>query len=85
MGQGYVLVLGVYCSQSDIITDRVQTALKLLDPSITLILCGKDGYSDWDRYTLQQCITDADMHSIHLYTSDAEYVKRNVFRCINCI
>ncbi|KAH7134561.1 glycoside hydrolase superfamily [Dactylonectria estremocensis] len=43
-------------------------ALKLLDPSITLILCGKDGYSDWDRYVLQQCIKSVDMHSIHYYS-----------------
>ncbi|KAF7554304.1 hypothetical protein G7Z17_g2999 [Cylindrodendrum hubeiense] len=43
-------------------------ALKLLDPSIVLILCGKDGYSDWDRYTLQKCIKSIDMHSIHYYS-----------------
>ncbi|SPO07366.1 probable Probable alpha-N-arabinofuranosidase C [Cephalotrichum gorgonifer] len=43
-------------------------ALKLLDPSIKLILCGKDGYSDWDRYTLQECIRWIDMHSIHYYS-----------------
>ncbi|KAJ9650161.1 hypothetical protein H2198_010523 [Neophaeococcomyces mojaviensis] len=45
-------------------------ALKLLDPSITLILCGQNGHSDWDRYVLQQCIKWTDMHSIHMYTSD---------------
>ena len=44
----------------------------MLDPSIILILCGKDGYSDWDRFVLQECITITDMHSIHLYTSDKE-------------
>ncbi|KAH6894660.1 alpha-l-arabinofuranosidase [Thelonectria olida] len=43
-------------------------ALKLLDPSITLVLCGKDGISDWDRYTLQQCVRWIDMHSIHYYS-----------------
>lgn len=47
-------------------------ALKLLDPSITLILCGETGYSDWDRYVLQQCIKWTDMHSIHIYTCDNE-------------
>lgn len=56
------------------------TALRLLDPSIVLILCGKDGYSDWDRYVLQECITSADMHSIHLYTSDKEYVAISIFQ-----
>lgn len=48
-------------------------ALKRLDPSIVLILCGKDGYSNWDRYVLQECISVTDMHSIHLYTADKEY------------
>lgn len=49
-------------------------ALKLLDPSITLILCGETGYSDWDRYVLQQCIKWTDMHSIHIYTCDNEHL-----------
>jgi alpha-N-arabinofuranosidase len=48
------------------------TALKLLDPSIQLILCGKNGHSDWDRYVLQKCIKWTDMHSIHMYTCDKE-------------
>ncbi|EFX05255.1 alpha-l-arabinofuranosidase [Grosmannia clavigera kw1407] len=48
-------------------------ALKLLDPSITLVLCGKDGYSDWDRYTLQQCIRWVDMHSIHYYSMGRDH------------
>ncbi|RDW87539.1 glycoside hydrolase family 51 protein [Coleophoma crateriformis] len=48
-------------------------ALKLLDPSIQLILCGKNGHSDWDRYVLQKCIRFTDMHSIHMYTSDKEH------------
>lgn len=56
------------------------TALKLLDPSIVLILCGQDGTASWDYYTLKHCLLPAhsalstsavpliDMHSIHLYT-----------------
>ncbi|KAH8879241.1 alpha-l-arabinofuranosidase [Thozetella sp. PMI_491] len=43
-------------------------ALKLQDPSIKLVLCGRDGCSDWDRYVLQQCIRWVDMHSIHYYS-----------------
>ena len=55
-------------------------ALKLLDPSIILILCGQDGTASWDYYTLKHCLLPAhsalstssvpliDMHSIHLYT-----------------
>ncbi|KAH8649796.1 alpha-l-arabinofuranosidase [Xylariales sp. PMI_506] len=48
-------------------------ALKLLDPSIKLILCGRDGTSDWDRYVLQKCIRYIDMHSIHFYHGDASH------------
>jgi alpha-N-arabinofuranosidase len=61
-------------------------ALKLLDPSITLILCGQDGTSSWDYYTLKQCIqpnnsplshsahTLIDMHSIHMYTASENHL-----------
>ncbi|KAF3018440.1 hypothetical protein E8E14_005561 [Neopestalotiopsis sp. 37M] len=48
-------------------------ALKLLDPSIQLILCGRDGVSDWDRYVLQECSRYIDMHSIHFYHGDAKH------------
>lgn len=58
-------------------------ALKLLDPSITLILCGETGHSIWDYYTLKECVqwdrhglgsdnrtaSLIDMHSIHMYTA----------------
>lgn len=50
-------------------------ALRLLDPSIKLILCGKDGISDWDRYVLQQCIRHVDMHSIHYYSMGRSHWK----------
>ncbi|KAF2404864.1 glycoside hydrolase [Trichodelitschia bisporula] len=62
-------------------------ALKLQDPSIKLILCGKDGLSSWDHQVLKECVkVDAhglngdltrsliDMHSIHLYTASQDYV-----------
>ncbi|KAL5344190.1 hypothetical protein ACLOAV_010838 [Pseudogymnoascus australis] len=49
-------------------------ALKLLDPSIKLILCGKTGHDDWDRYVLQKCIQYTDMHSIHIYTCDKDHL-----------
>ena len=48
-------------------------ALKLVDPSIKLILCGLNGTADWDRYVLQECVDVIDMHSIHLYTYSHEY------------
>lgn len=43
-------------------------AIRLLDPSIKLVLCGQHGYNDWDEYVLQQCIEWVDYHSIHLYS-----------------
>lgn len=66
-------------------------ALKLLDPTITLILCGETGLSDWDVDVLRDCLKPdphafgekptrslIDMHSIHIYTASDDPVK-NVF------
>ncbi|KAH7324318.1 glycoside hydrolase superfamily [Stachybotrys elegans] len=66
-------------------------ALKLLDPSITLILCGETGHAEWDAYVLKQCVkfdvhglggsTTAsliDMHSIHIYTASEDHVQNAV-------
>lgn len=61
-------------------------ALKLLDPSITLILCGETGTSQWDSHVLKECIkVDShalggagalmDMHSIHCYTTSDDPIK----------
>jgi alpha-N-arabinofuranosidase len=63
-------------------------ALKLLDPSIVLILCGESGHSTWDAYVLKECVkwdthalggsTTAsliDMHSIHIYTASEDHLK----------
>lgn len=62
-------------------------ALKLLDPSIELILCGKEGKDDWDYYVLKECVTNhtetlgngggtlIDMHSIHRYTSSNDHLE----------
>jgi len=56
-------------------------ALKLLDPSLCLILCGKEGATSWDFEVLKKCVLPlvsplatstvpvVDMHSIHLYTA----------------
>ena len=62
-------------------------ALKLLDPSIELVLCGETGYSSWDVYTLKECIKWSmhdlggsetasliSMHSIHIYTGSEEHL-----------
>ncbi|KAK1753819.1 family 51 glycoside hydrolase [Echria macrotheca] len=63
-------------------------ALKLLDPSIILILCGQDGFSSWDAHVIKECIRHdvhgvnpekgchslIDMHSIHLYTASSDHL-----------
>ena len=38
-------------------------AIKLLDPSVSLILCGETGHSSWDHYVLKHAIENIDMHS----------------------
>ena len=63
-------------------------ALKLLDPSIELVLCGETGHAVWDQYVLKECVKPdshalggsadkslIDMHSIHIYTTCDEPVK----------
>jgi alpha-N-arabinofuranosidase len=49
-------------------------ALKLLDPTLCLILCGETGPSSWDYQVLKACIPFVDMHSIHIYTSSNEHL-----------
>jgi alpha-N-arabinofuranosidase len=66
-------------------------ALKLMDPTIKLILCGETGHSEWDFHTLKECIrydlhglggdmtaSLIDMHSIHIYTASEDPVKNAV-------
>ncbi|SPJ85830.1 related to alpha-L-arabinofuranosidase 1 [Fusarium torulosum] len=63
-------------------------AIKLLDPSVELILCGETGHSTWDSYVIKECIkfdvhglggsTTAsliDQHSIHIYTASSDHYK----------
>jgi alpha-N-arabinofuranosidase len=49
-------------------------ALKLLDPTLCLILCGETGHSTWDHAVLSSCIPFIDMHSIHIYTSGSSHI-----------
>jgi alpha-N-arabinofuranosidase len=49
-------------------------ALKLLDPTLCLILCGETGHSSWDHEVLKACIPFVDMHSIHIYTCSNEHI-----------
>lgn len=61
-------------------------ALKLYDPSIKLVLCGKEGATAWDFTVLKHCLRYRgldllgeervpliDMHSIHLYTASEDH------------
>ncbi|KAJ6447025.1 alpha-L-arabinofuranosidase [Purpureocillium lavendulum] len=70
-------------------------AIKLLDPSVKLILCGETGYSSWDFHVIKECIKLdlhglggsttvglIDMHSIHIYTASTDHVKNATERAI---
>ncbi|KAK8220378.1 glycoside hydrolase superfamily [Phyllosticta capitalensis] len=61
-------------------------AIKLLDPSVELVLCGCEGPTSWDYHVLKECVkwsphglggaTTASliaMHSIHVYTSSQDH------------
>ncbi|KAF2724008.1 glycoside hydrolase family 51 protein [Polychaeton citri CBS 116435] len=64
-------------------------AMKLLDPSVVLILCGETGHSAWDYHVLKECLkmdnkglysaptTSAliNMHSIHHYTASSDHAQ----------
>ena len=52
--------------------------MKWTDPSIQLVSCGKNGWSDWDRVVLEKLAAIVDFHSIHLYTGSHDYYS-NVF------
>jgi alpha-N-arabinofuranosidase len=52
--------------------------LKLTDPSIQLISCGQNGWSDWDRVVIEGLAPYVDYHSIHLYTGSPDYAS-NVY------
>lgn len=49
-------------------------ALRLLDPSLCLILCGETGHSSWDHHVLKECVSQVDMHSIHIYTASPRHL-----------
>lgn len=65
------------------------SAIKLLDPTVQLILCGLDGVSTWDHHVLQTCLIPPynplspdpvnqvpliAMHSIHMYSASKEHL-----------
>jgi alpha-N-arabinofuranosidase len=47
--------------------------MKRTDPSIQLIACGQNGWSEWDEIVLGGLADLVDFHSIHLYTGSADH------------
>jgi alpha-L-arabinofuranosidase len=47
--------------------------MKRTDPSIQLIGCGQNGWSEWDEIVLGGLAELIDFHSIHLYTGTADH------------
>jgi alpha-N-arabinofuranosidase len=62
-------------SAEDYTKKAVQMAKMLLrtDPSIELVSCGHNGWSDWDRVVLEGLAPFVRYHSVHLYTGSADY------------
>jgi alpha-L-arabinofuranosidase len=52
--------------------------MRLTDPSIQLVGCGHNGWSEWDRIVVEGIGDLIDYHSIHLYTGSRDYYT-NVF------
>ena len=52
--------------------------MKWTDPSIQLISCGLNGWSDWDVKVIEGLAPWIDFHSIHIYTGSEDYYS-NVF------
>jgi alpha-N-arabinofuranosidase len=52
---------------------RWARALKMLDPAIQLVSCGKTGWNEWDRIVIEGTAHLVDYHSIHIYTGSEDY------------
>jgi alpha-L-arabinofuranosidase len=53
--------------------------MKRTDPSIQLVGCGQNGWSEWDEIVLGGLAELIDFHSIHLYSGSADHYT-NVFQ-----
>lgn len=47
--------------------------MKRTDPSIQLVACGQNGWSEWDVTVLEGLAELVDFHSIHIYTGSADH------------
>ncbi len=52
---------------------RWARAIKLVDPTVQLVSCGKNGWSNWDMYVIDRLASLVDMHSVHIYTGSEDY------------
>jgi alpha-L-arabinofuranosidase len=52
---------------------RWARAIKLVDPTVKLVSCGKNGWSNWDMHVIDQLASLVDMHSVHIYTGSEDY------------
>jgi alpha-N-arabinofuranosidase len=69
-----------HMSADDYVKKAIEFAkvMKWTDPSIELISCGRDGWSDWDSTVISGLIEYISYHSIHIYTGNDDF-QRNVF------
>jgi alpha-L-arabinofuranosidase len=67
-------------SAQDYVKKAIEFAkvMKWTDPSIELVSCGQNGWSDWDRIVLEGLAPFVNYHSIHIYTGSDDYYS-NVF------
>ena len=52
---------------------RWARAIKLVDPTVRVVSCGKNGWSNWDMHVIDQLAGLVDMHSVHIYTGSEDY------------
>jgi alpha-N-arabinofuranosidase len=62
-------------SAQDYVTQARQWAkvVSWTDPSIELVSCGQNGWSDWDEEVVRGLAEHVRWHSIHLYTGSPDY------------
>lgn len=62
-------------SAADYVTAARQFAkvMTWTDPSIELVSCGENGWSDWDRTVLEGLAEFVRYHSLHIYTGSDDY------------
>jgi alpha-L-arabinofuranosidase len=52
---------------------RWARAIRMIDPNVKLVSCGKTGWDVWDRVVIDAMAGIVDLHSIHIYTGSEDY------------